>query len=170
MSTPSPDDQNHQMDAAVKQVNAALKEYSDKDWNYSRISLAIRQLSALDSPYVLRLETLDLKSKQGQADLKTLSDEVKWGERHASELGMLEVVSLRINKALLEITSDEHWQYKRPVVRIVKREVLVGQPTAHAIWYRISEVAGDDSTGDVANDHPTDDLADDDEEREDEER
>ena len=144
MNTPSPDDPNHQMEAAVKQVNAALKEYSDKDWNYSRISLVIRPLDALDSPYVLGFETLDLKTKQGRADLKTLSDEVKWGERNSSELSMLEVVSLRINKALLEITSDEHWQFKRLVIRIIKREVLVGQAATHTIWYQINEVAGDD--------------------------
>src|SRR6266436_7231258 len=133
MNTPSPDDQNHQIEAAVKQVNAALKEYSDKDWNCSCISLTIWPLDALDSPYALGLETLDLKTKQGRVDLKTLSDEVKWGERHSSELSMLEVVSLRINKALLEIISDEHWQYKRPVVRIEKMEALVGQATTHVI-------------------------------------
>src|SRR6266436_6007679 len=140
MNTPSPDDQNHQIEAAVKQVNAALKEYSDKDWNCSCISLTIWPLDALDSPYALGLETLDLKTKQGRVNLKTLSDEVKWGERHSSELGMLEVVSLRLNKALLDATSDEHWQYKRPVVRIVKREELVGKQDTNAIWYQITEV------------------------------
>src|SRR5882724_10935615 len=124
MSNHPPDDQHYQMEAAVKQINAALQGYSDKDWSYSRISLAMRLLDTLDSPYILSIETLDLKTKQGRADLKTLSDEVKWGERHASELGMLEVVSLRINKALLEVTSDEHWQFKRPVVRIAKREAV----------------------------------------------
>jgi len=144
MSNHPPGDQHYQMEAAVTQVNAALQDYSDKDWNYSRISLAMRPLDTLDSPYILSIETLDLKTKQGRTDLKTLSDEVKWGERHASELGMLEVVSLRINKALLEVTSDEHWQFKRPVIRIAKREALVGQPSTHAIWYQITEVAGDE--------------------------
>jgi len=144
MSNHPPDDQHYQMEAAVKQINAALQNYSDKDWNYSRISLAMRPLDTLDSPYILSIETLDLKTKQGRTELKTLSDEVKWGERHASELGMLEVVSLRINKALLEVTSDEHWRFKRPVVRIAKKEVIVGQHDTNAIWYHISEVAGDD--------------------------
>src|SRR5882762_5980361 len=134
MSNHPPGDQHYQMEAAVKQINAALQNHSDKDWNYSRISLAMRPLDTLDSPYILSIETLDLKTKQGRTDLKTLSDEVKWGERHASELGMLEVVSLRINKALLEITSDEYWQFKRPVIRITKRELLAGQPDTHAIW------------------------------------
>ena len=90
------------------------------------------------------LRSLDLKTKQGRTDLKTLSDEVKWGERHASELGMLEVVSLRINKALLEVTSDEHWQFKRPVLRIAKKEVLAGKQDTYALWYQITEVAGED--------------------------
>ena len=132
------------METAVNRVNVALQDYSVKDWNYSRISLTTRTLDTLDSPYILRLEVLDLKSKQGRTELKTLSDEVKWGERHASELGMLEVVSLRINRALLEVTSDEYWQFKRPVVRIAKKEVLAGKETTHAIWYQITEVAGED--------------------------
>ena len=144
MSNHSPGDQHYQMEAAVTQVNTALQGYSDKDWNYSRISLAMCPLDTLDSPYILSIETLDLKTKQGRTDLKTLSDEVKWGERHASELGMLEVVSLRINKALLEVTSDEHWRFKRPVVRIAKKEVLEIKPDTYALWYQITEVAGDD--------------------------
>jgi hypothetical protein len=144
MKTSYPSAQNEQMEASVQQVNVALQDYSDKDWNYSRISLVIRSLDGFDSPYILRLEVLDLKTKQGRTDLKTMSDEVKWGDRHASELGMLEVVSLRINKALLEVTSDEHWQFKRPVVRIAKRELLAGKQDTNAIWYQINEVAGED--------------------------
>jgi hypothetical protein len=144
MTTPPKNDQNDLMEAAVKQANAALQDYSDKDWNYSRISLTTRSLDTIDSPYILELEVLDLNSKQGRTDLKSLSDEVKWGERHSSELSMLEVVSLRINRALLEVTSDEHWQYKRPVVRIVRKEAVVRQVATHAIWYQINEVAGED--------------------------
>src|SRR5882762_7421694 len=144
MSNHPPGDQHYQMEAAVKQINAALQNYSDKDWNYSRISLAMRPLDTLNSPYILKIEVLDLKTKQGRTDLKTLSDEVKWGERHASELGMLEVVSLRINKALLEVTSDEHWQFKRPIVRIAKKETLAGKQDTDALWYQITEVAGED--------------------------
>ncbi len=141
---PQPTAQNEPIEALVKRVNTALQEYSDKDWNYSRISLVIRPLDGFDNPYILRLEVLDLKTKQGHTDLKTLSDEVKWGDRHASELGMLEVVSLRINKALLEATSDEYWQFKRSVVRIAKRELLAGQSDTRAIWYQINEVSGED--------------------------
>ena len=144
MNMPQPTTQNEPIEVLVKRVNIALLKYSDKDWNYSRISLVIRPLADFESPYTLRLEVLDLKSKQGRTDLKTLSDEVKWGDRHSSELGMLEVVSLRINKALLEATSDEYWQFKRPVVRIAKREALAGQQDANAIWYQITEVAGED--------------------------
>jgi len=125
-------------------VNKALLAYSDKDWNYSRISLLVKQLDEIEIPYVLRFETLDLKTKQGRGELKTISDEVKWGERHSSELGMLELVSLRINKALLEITSDEHWQWKRPVARIAKRETLLAQGITSALWYEVHEVVGED--------------------------
>jgi len=77
MNNPPPDNQNRQMETAVEQVNAALHGYSDKDWNYSRISLVIRSLDNFNSPYILRIEVLDLKTKQGRTDLKTLSDEVK---------------------------------------------------------------------------------------------
>ena len=136
--------ENEQMEVAVHQVNSALLVYSDKDWNYSRIALVIRPLREFDSPYVLRLEFLDLTTKAGQKDLKTLIDEVKWGDRHSSELGILEVVSLRINKALLEATSDEFWQYKRAVVRIARKEELDREQPANAIWYQVTEVAGED--------------------------
>jgi hypothetical protein len=76
--------------------------------------------------------------------LKTLTDEVKWGDRHSSELGMLEVVSLRINKALLEVTSNDYWNQKRPVVRVVKKQDVDRQNTTDAIWYQITEVAGEE--------------------------
>ena len=142
MTKPTPEDQGYQMEAAVNQVNTALQDYSDKDWNYSRISLTICPLDTIGGTYALRLEVLDLRTKQGRTDLKALSDEVKWGDRHSSELGMLEVVSLRINRALLDITSDEHWQFKRPVVRIVRKEVLADQAATNAVWYQINEVAG----------------------------
>ena len=85
-----------------------------------------------------------MTTKQGRNDLNALVDEVKWGERHSSELGILEVVSLRINKALLEVTSDEYWQQARPVVRIVKKETIAGQHATHALWYQVTEVAGEE--------------------------
>lgn len=144
MTKLSPTEPNDPLQATVNRVNLALKDYSDKDWNYSRISLTITQLDTFNSPYILKIEILDLNTKQGRTDLKTLSDEVKWGERHSSELGMLEVVSLRLNKALLEVTSDEHWEFKRPVVRIAKKETTAGKPDTYAIWYQITEVAGED--------------------------
>jgi len=135
---------NRQTELLVTQVNNALLGYSDKDWNYSRISLAIRQLHSLNSPYALSLEILDLDTKQGRTELKALTDEVKWGERHSSELGMLEVVSLRLNRALLETTGDDHWKHKRPVVRIVKKEALAAKGITDALWYQITEVVGED--------------------------
>jgi len=132
------------MEVAVNQINRALLAYSDKDWNYSRITLSIKPLSSFDSAYILKLEVLDLTTKAGRSELKTLVDEVKWGDRHSSELGILEVVSLRINKALLEATSDEFWQHKRPIVRVARKEELAGEQPTHAIWYQVTEVAGED--------------------------
>jgi hypothetical protein len=128
----------------VTSLNSAMQSYSDKDWNYSRILLSVRSLGELDSPYLLWPEILDLQTKEGRADLKALSDEVKWGERHSSELGLLEIVSLRINKALLESTSDQYWQNKRPILRAVKKYLLAEQDVRAALWYEVHEVAGDD--------------------------
>jgi len=136
------------MDAAPEQVvtrlNAVLKSCSDKDWNYSRISLTVRPLDDLNSPYVLWPEVLDLVTKEGRLDLKALSDEVKWGDRHLSELGVLEIISLRINKTLLENTSDQFWQGKRPILRVVKKHLLADQGIRAALWYEVLEVAGED--------------------------
>ena len=128
----------------VTRLNAALATYSDKDWNYSRISLSVRPLEDTNSPYLLWPEVLDVVTKPGRADLKALSAEIKWGEHHSSELGILEIVSLRINKALLETTSDEFWQYKRPVIRALKKHLLAEQGIRTALWYEVQEVAGED--------------------------
>ena len=126
------------------QINSALSAYSDKDWNYSRICLVIRPLETLDGPYVLKIDRLDQTTKAGQEELKTLAGEVKWGDRHSSELGMLEVVSLRINKALLEITTNEDWNQKRPVIRIAKKQQVDNESNTNALWYQITEVAGEE--------------------------
>lgn len=127
-----------------EQINTALQNYSDKDWNYSRISLITKPLANVDGPYILGIEVLDQDTKIGRDELKRLTDEVKWGDRHSSELGMLEVVSLRVNKALLEVTSDEYWNHKRPVVRIVKRQDVDREDTTDTFWYQIIEVAGEE--------------------------
>ncbi|MGA2603799.1 MAG: hypothetical protein ABSG14_06175 [Verrucomicrobiia bacterium] len=128
----------------MDQVNSALLTYSDKDWNYSRIYLITKPLETVDGPYVLKIEVLDQTTTEGRNDLRSLTDEVKWGDRHSSELGLLEVVSLRINKALLEVTSNDYWHQKRPVIRIIKKESVDRQDTTHAIWYHITEVTGED--------------------------
>ena len=135
---------NIHAEASPEWVNTALRGYSDKDWNYSRISLISRSLDDIEGPYVLHLETLSLDFKQGRNDLKALRDEVQWGERHSSVLGMLELVSLRLNKALLDVTSDDYWQGKRPVVRIAKKEALKAQGVTSALWYEVREVPGVD--------------------------
>ena len=130
-------------DLTVK-LNRALESYSDKDWNYSRISLESRLLQTLDSPYVLWVEQISTKTKQGEKELKNLRGEIAWGTRHSDELGLTELVSLRVNKALLEITSDEYWGNLRPVIRLVKKELLAQKGIADAFWYRVCEVGGEE--------------------------
>ena len=130
--------------SVLDRVNSALLSYSDKDWNYSRISLVGKLLESINGPYALKLDVLDLTSREGRNELRSLVDEVKWGDRHSSQLGMLEIVSLRINKALLEVTSDDYWNQKRPVIRIVKKEGFDIEENTHAVWYQIVEVAGED--------------------------
>ncbi len=124
-------------------VNEALKSYSDKDWNYSRIHLVTQSLHTSDSPYVLWCEIVNTKDKANEDILKSFENEIKWGDRHSNELGILEIVSLRLNKALLESTSDEYWDHHRPVIRVVKRDDLIAQGITEAFWYSITEVAGD---------------------------
>ena len=131
-------------DEVVTKLNAALELCSDKDWNYSRISLLVRPLDDLISPYVLWPEVLDLVTKEGRADLKALSDEVKWGDHHLFELGVLEIISLRVNKALLENTDDQFWQNRRPILRVVKKYLLADQGIRAALWYEVREVGGED--------------------------
>src|SRR2546427_5849244 len=130
--------------AVVQEVNEALKLTSDKDWNYSRIYLELWVLESIDSPYALWIEKVDLASSQGRKELHALNQEVVWGTRHSNELGFAELVSLRTNKALLEGTNDEHWRNLRPVVRLVKKELLARQGIVSAIWYRVREVSGDE--------------------------
>lgn len=125
-------------------INARLTLYSAKDWNYSPIRLEIKPLHQLDSPYVLWIDRIECMTKAGHRDLKTLADEVNWGIRHSSELGILELVSLRLNRALLEVTKPEDWGYRWPAIRVVKRELLAEQGIHDAFWYVVTEVAGED--------------------------
>ncbi|MCG3149948.1 MAG: hypothetical protein PCFJNLEI_03415 [Verrucomicrobiae bacterium] len=126
------------------QVNEALLSYSDKDWNYSRITLEVKPLEFLKSPYVLILEYIDVSPPTKRKAFKICEDEVNWGIRHSNELGILELISLRINKALIELTSDEYWNYRRPVVKLVKKEELLEKGVNNALWYCVTEVAGED--------------------------
>ena len=132
------------LEELVTRINSALEMRADKDWNFSRISLHLKDLDGLNSAYCLWPEVLDLVTIQARKDLKTLTDEVKWGERHSSELGVLELVSLRVNKALLECTSDDYWRHQRPVIRLAKKDVLLNEGVHVAIWYEVREVGGED--------------------------
>jgi hypothetical protein len=125
-------------------INIALQSYSDKDWNYSRIKLEVRELGSLTGPYALWIDEIDVRNPVKRKEFKACEDEVTWGSRHSNELGILELISLRINKALIESTSDEYWDYRRPVIRLAKKEELAQKGITKAFWYVVTEVAGED--------------------------
>lgn len=95
-------------------------------------------------PYVLWCEWLDLRQKHNQREINDIKEEIRWGERHSNELGILELISLRINKALLESTSDEYWEFHRPVIRVAKTKLLTDQGIEEAFWYQVTEVEGEE--------------------------
>ena len=132
------------MIAWAEAINKALQRFSDKDWNYSRIFLETKPLAKLASPYVLGVDWLDVRNKQGQADYKSSLDEVTWGERHSHELGLLEIASLRLNRALAKVTTADYWRGIRPVIRLQKRSDLLQKSQIFAFWYRVEEVHGEE--------------------------
>ena len=125
-------------------INQATKNFSEKDWNYSRIKLIIYNLEQLTSPYVLNIDWLDLRGKQGQKEYKSCLDEVTWGKRHSNELGILEMISLRLNDALAETTTPEYWHGIRPVIRLQKSTELLKKGQTHAFWYDVEEIQGEE--------------------------
>jgi len=125
-------------------INKVLKLHSDKEWNYSRITLQVKLLSELNSPYVLTCDFLDMDSKDGKLGYNSLVDETSWGDRHSNELGILEIISLRINKALVESAAIAPWGSQRPFIRITKKETLTESSVTSALWYEVQEVTGED--------------------------
>ena len=132
------------LEELVLKINETLIQYSDKDWNYSRISLITSLLNLINGPYALWADVIDSATKQGQEELKRTSEEMKWGEHHSGELGILEIISLRVNKALQQVSNDEFWGKSRPILRITRKEHLALQEITHAIWYEIAEVGGEE--------------------------
>ncbi len=106
------------MTAWMGAINQVLKRFSDKDWNYSRIMLTLHPLMELAVPYVMGIDWLDVRGKQGKAEYQASQSEITWGMRHSHELGILEIVSLRLNHALSELTTANDWQGIRPVIRL----------------------------------------------------
>ena len=80
----------------------------------------------------------------GLRAFKDCEGEVTWGERHSAELGILEIVSLRLNRALMAVGTPEDFKNARPVVRLIKRSDLEGAGIGHAFWYRVTEVQGEE--------------------------
>jgi hypothetical protein len=134
----------------VQWINEILSHYSDKDWNYSRIRLVLVEVASTQSPYLLGCELIDLGSSQGRRECKDVQNEVTWGERHSGELGILELISLRVNRALLELVGDKLYvtgdppKRCHPVLRLVKRQDLIAANVQTAIWYEVQEVAGEE--------------------------
>jgi len=133
-----------QLDSVAGRLDEVLGRYSDKDWAYSRIALEVRALSDLDAPYVLWLEWIPTSLADGRKAFKSVEDEVAWGERHSSELGILEIVSLRLNRALMSVSTEEDFGGCRPVVRMMKKSDLAAAGIRDAFWYTVSEVQGDE--------------------------
>lgn len=134
----------------VQWINNALARYSDKDWNYSRIRLTVVPVAAAQSPYLLACELISLQTPKGKRDLKDVEMEITWGEHHSSELGILEIISLRLNKALLAVVGTNLYSTGQPprpyhpVLRLVKREDMLAANASEAIWYDVEEVRGED--------------------------
>jgi hypothetical protein len=133
-----------QLQQVADRLDEVLERYSDKDWAYSRIALEVRPLSELAAPYVLWLEWIPVGVPEGRKAYKSSEDEVTWGERHSSELGMLEIVSLRLNRALMSVGAPEDFNGCRPVIRMMKRSDLENAGIKDAFWYNITEVQGDE--------------------------
>jgi hypothetical protein len=127
-----------------RKINTCLEKYSAKDWNYSRLSVQVIPLQAIEGPFALVVETADLTTKQGRAELKLLQQEVDWGDRHSSELGFLELVSLRLNKALLAVGDRQQLEAAWPILRLAKRDDLVAKGETLALWYKVTEVSGEE--------------------------
>src|SRR5687767_13550931 len=116
------------MNELVQWINDVLRRYSDKDWNYSRIKVTTVQVNDFQSPYLLVCELISLQTPEGKRDLKAVETEIIWGENHSSELGILEIISLRINKALLALVGSKPYltgeppRAFHPVVRLARKQ------------------------------------------------
>ena len=104
----------------------------------------MRSLDTIEGPYALWLELVSTNAKQRQNDLTVFTDEIAWGERHSNELGILETISLRENRALLEASTNDSWDFRRPTIRLVSKEVLAQQGIPSAIWYEVHEASGEE--------------------------
>ena len=132
------------LEEVAGRLNRVLDRYSDKDWAYSRIALDVRRLAEMEAPYVLWLEWIPAASPEGRREFKGCEDEVTWGERHSSELGILEIVSLRLNRALISVATLEDFNGSRPLVRMMKKSQLAEAGVQDAFWYKVDEVQGEE--------------------------
>lgn len=130
--------------AWVDAINGVLSRFSDKDWNYSRLSLKAFKLNEISGPYALGVDWIDVEGKSGRNVYKTCLNEVTWGGRHSHELGILELISLRMNKAIAEVSGDDFWRGIRPVLRLQRKAHLEKLGQTHGLWYQVQEVEGEE--------------------------
>ncbi len=128
----------------VDKLNNTLNLYPDKDWNYSRIVLVYNELEKLSSPYCLWCDLADRSSDEGKRFIKRTEEEIAWGKRHMNELGILEIVSFRINKALADIGTQDIWGRFHPILRVENKERIAERGINACLWYRVEEVVGED--------------------------
>lgn len=128
----------------IRRINQTLEKCHDKDWNYSRIRLISRSLATLQSPYSMVVDLVDTGTTDGKKAYQNYSREVSWGMRHSSELGILELISLRVNWVLLEHSEEVDWGTVRPVIRLLQSQELLKSGITDAIWYEVQEMSGEE--------------------------
>lgn len=133
-----------ELEELASKLTEALRQCTDNEWNYSRIYLVVSSLTEIVGPYCLACELVNPNDKDGRQSLRLIEDEIKWGGRHGEELGILEIISLRLNKALLGNCDLKSWNGQQPVIRIVKKEAIQEQGITAAFWYAVEEVSGEE--------------------------
>jgi hypothetical protein len=139
------------LESAVAQINSHLARYNDDAWHYSRLRLVVLPLDRIPGAKALWLETIHTGDREGQRLLRELRSRVAAAVGHLSELPIIQIVICRLNEALLELTSDEHWRHQRPFVTWAKKTELAEQGLGCALWYEVEEQLGDEEDDEAAS-------------------
>lgn len=128
----------------VSRINDNLVQVDDEAWHYSRLRLTTCLLDEIPGAKVLWLETIATDTREGQRLLRELKSRVSAAVGHLSELPILQIVICRMNQALLDLTTDDYWQHRRPFITWAKKSEMAQRGTPVALWYQIEERLGDD--------------------------